>query len=65
MSIGEIDNVNFGLRRGMLMNEPTYPFALRQDKKRLTKKAKYAKIWMFGNAFDDSSRQCDFKGGTE
>ena len=33
MSIGEIDNVNFGLRRGTLMNQPTYPFALRQDKK--------------------------------
>ena len=39
MSIGEIDNVNFGLRRGMLMNEPTYPFALRQDKKTFDKKS--------------------------
>ena len=33
MSIGDLDNVVFGLRRGCLSYQLAYPFALRQDKK--------------------------------
>ena len=29
----DIGNADIGLRREILMNQPTYPFALRQDKK--------------------------------
>ena len=40
----EIDNVNFGLRRGCLACQPAYPNALRQDKKLALPKQSYPHI---------------------